>query len=49
MKDLKTTFTDEEHKLIFDLKKKLNCKSWHDFILLISINYKKGINKDARK
>lgn len=42
MKTINETFTDNEHKILKDLKKKL---SWHDFIMLMATHCKEAIKK----
>ena len=55
MRTINETFTDEEHKKLIKMKKKL---SWHDFILLMYThcldserkgNFEVGINFDSWK
>lgn len=33
MKQINQYFTDDEHKALSELKKKLEIKNWHDFIM----------------
>jgi len=39
MKTINETFTDEEHKSLVKLKKRL---SWHDFIMLMQVHCKEA-------
>ena len=37
MKNINEHFSDEEHRVLSELKKKLKIKNWHDFIIVAAV------------